>query len=214
MLKVCQKENCEEPAIKRGKYCVIHRTNKIKSRTISVPVNEERNTFINNYDKDIELAMKMSLDELNIEKNIYNKKLEDDRQLKLEQEEEYNNIMRLDIQRVRKEKERIEEIENKRVNVIKNDPLDTDKYFNIKFKLPNKDVIKKFKLNSKMVNIRDFLDVYFEDNKMSILNYNLVINQTPIRKIGINDNNMSISSLISSLNLSNNFILFLEQLDV
>ena len=154
--------------------------------------------------------MKLSLEELNIEKNINNKKLEDDRNLKLEQEEEYNNIMRMDIERIHKEKERIEIIENKRVNVIKNVPLDTDKFFNIKIKLPNKDIIKKFKLTSKIADIRDFLDVYFEDNKMTILKYDLVINQTPIRKISINDSDM----LISSLNLSSNFILFLEILDV
>ena len=45
---------------------------------------------------------------------------------------------------------------------------------------------------------------------MTILKYDLVINQTPIRKISINDSDM----LISSLNLSSNFILFLEILDV
>ena len=69
MLKVCQKNNCQEPAIKRGKYCKTHKTNKTKSKNLSLSTSEEeRNTFINNYDKDIELAMKLSLEELNIEK--------------------------------------------------------------------------------------------------------------------------------------------------
>jgi hypothetical protein len=210
MLKVCQKENCREPAIKRGKYCVTHRTNKtnIPKKNQNIPVNEKKNIFKNNYDEDIELALKISLEELSLKK--YNdKKLEDDRNLKLEQEEEYNNIMRMDLERIRKEKERIEDIETKRVNVIKNEPLDDVKYFNIKFKLSNKDVLKKFKLNSTVKDIRDFLDVYFEDNKINIINYNLVVNQTPIRKITIDENHM----VISSLNLTNNFILFLENLD-
>jgi hypothetical protein len=82
-------------------------------------------------------------------------------------------------------------------------------YFNIKIKLSNQTLIKKFSNKCKIKDIRDYLDVYFDDNKINIKNYNLVINQSPIIKLSISDNNLN----ISALNLPNNFILFLENLD-
>ena len=33
MIKICKKKDCGNTAITRGKYCNIHRTNKIKNNT-------------------------------------------------------------------------------------------------------------------------------------------------------------------------------------
>ena len=214
MLKVCFKKNCNDPASARGKYCENHRTNKPKIKPIignNILMGEEIIPIIeNNYEEDINLALKLSLETLNIEKKHVKEKFEEDRQLRIDQEYEFNETMKLDIERLEKDNKRAEEIENKRLNSIKSEPTDDkEEYFNIKIKLSNRSLIRKFKYHSKIKDIRDYLDVYFEDNKINIKNYNLVINQSSLRKLLIIDNNLT----ISSLKLSNNFILFLENLD-
>ena len=127
----------------------------------------------------------------------------------MEQDYEFNEAVKIDKEKNNKKRIRIEEIENKRINVKENEPIESEKYFNIKIKLSNITLTKKFKINSKLKDIRDYLDVYFEDNNININNYNLVINQSPIRKLLIYDNDIT----IESLKLSNSFILFLENLD-
>jgi len=193
MLKQCQKEDCYEPAIRRGKYCELHRTGKIR------PIKDT----ITNYEEDINLALKLSLQTFDKER------IQEERKLKIEQENEYLETVRVDIERIEKEKKRLEDIETKRLNIIKNEDIVGLCYFNIKFKLPNHTLIQKFSNKCKIKDLRDYLDVYFDDNKINIKNYNLVINQSPIRKLSISDNNLN----ISGLNLPNNFILFLENLD-
>ena len=199
MIKVCQKKNCYEPAISRGKYCVQHRTNKPKIKRNNNILNQEEKkeelipvNINNNYDEDINLALKLSLDTLNNEREqvINKEKIKEDRELRIEQEYEFNEAMRMDKENYDKKRRRIDDIENKRINLNKSEPLEDEKYFNIKI-------------------IRDYLDVYFEDNNININNYNLVINQSPIRKLLIYDNDIT----IESLKLSNSFILFLENLD-
>jgi hypothetical protein len=213
MLKVCQKKNCYDKAIHRGKYCENHRTNKPKIKpNNNILIEEEKKEEllpynINNYDEDINLALKLSLETLNNERE--NIKIKEDRELRIEQEYEFNEAMRMDKEKIENKRRLIEEIENKRINIKKNEPEDSEEYFNIKIKLSNITLIRKFKFSSKIKDIRDYLDVYFEDNNINITNYNLVINQSPIRKLLIDDNNIT----ISSLKLSHSFILFLENLD-
>ena len=217
MLKVCQKKNCYDTAIHRGKYCENHRTNKSKIKpNNNILIEEEKKEEllpynINNYDEDINLALKLSLETLNDERehNINNKKIKEDRELRIEQEYEFNEAMRMDKEKIENKRRLIEDIEIKRINIQKNEPGDSDEYFNIKIKLSNTTLIRKFKVNSNIKDIRDYLDVYFQDNNINIRNYNLVINQSPIRKLLIDDNDIS----ISSLKLSHSFILFLENLD-
>ena len=84
MLKVCFKKNCNDPAIARGKYCENHRTNKPKIKPIignNILMGEEIIPIIeNNYEEDINLALKLSLETLNIEKKHVKEKFEEDRQ--------------------------------------------------------------------------------------------------------------------------------------
>jgi hypothetical protein len=194
MIKQCQKEDCYEPAIRRGKYCELHRTGKIK---------QKKDEAKSNYEEDINLAMKLSLQMLDKER------IEEERKLKIDQDNEYLDTVRIDMERIEKEKKRVEDIESKRLNTLKNETLIGLCYFNIKIKLPFQTLLKKFNDKCKLKDIRDYLDVYFEDNKINIKNYNLVINQNPIRRLSIENNNLD----ISSLNLGSNFILFLENLD-
>ena len=142
-------------------------------------------------------------------KNINQEKINEDRELRREQEYEFNEAMRMDKEKYEKKTRRIEEIEIKRIIIKENEPIESEKYFNIKIKLPNITLRRKFKFNANLKDIRDYLDVYFEDNNINIKTYNLVINQSPLRKLLIEDNNI----LIESLKLSNSFILFLENLD-
>lgn len=205
MNKICKKNNCTNNAIPRGKYCEIHRTNKItKVRVNSIIVEEEKKDIYDTYDNDMELAIKNSL------KTIKKTQIDEDRKLRLEQEIEYQEAMLLDTARLLKEKYEFEELENKRINILKNTPIEKENYFNIKIKLPNNlTILHKFKEDSSIKNIRDYLDVYFFDNKIKIKNYILVVNKLEKIKLSYEDKD----TLISSLNMSNNFILFLENLD-
>jgi hypothetical protein len=210
MNKICKKNNCVNEAIPRGKYCELHKTTRTtrptrpleRLRTNSLPIEENKDT----YDRDLELALKNSLEGVKIKKNQF----DEDRKLRLEQENEYQEALRLDTERLLKEKIEIEEIELKRLNILKNNPTEKENYFNIKIKLPNNlNLLKKFKEESSVQDIQDYLDVYFFDNKIKIKNYVLVVNNLTKVKLGSRDKD----TLLSSLNMSNNFMMFLENLD-
>jgi len=85
MNKICKKNNCANEAIPRGKYCDLHKTTKTtrpseRLRTNSLPIEENKDT----YDRDLELALKNSLEGLKIKK----KQFDEDRKLRLEQDKE------------------------------------------------------------------------------------------------------------------------------
>lgn len=207
MNKICKKNNCTNEAIPRGKYCDLHKTTKTtrpseRLRTNSLPIEENKDT----YDRDLELALKNSLEGLKIKKNQF----DEDRKLRLEQDKEYQEALRLDTERLLKEKYELEEIELKRANTLQNNPTEKENYFNIKIKIPNNlTLLKKFKEESSVKDIQDYLDVYFFDNKIKIKNYLLVVNNLTKVKLDSKDKDI----LLSSLNMSNNFIMFLENLD-
>ena len=77
MIKICKKKDCNNTAIARGKYCNIHRTNKAKNNIPILREETKQETKYNN-DEDIELALKLSLETLKIEKT---NKIEEDRKL-------------------------------------------------------------------------------------------------------------------------------------
>ena len=201
MNKECGKEDCYELSIRRGKYCELHKTNSKKKK-------------INSYEQDIEDALRLSL-------HIDKKKIAEDRQIMLEQEREYNETLLLDKkkfenerllkeQQIENERLRIDELKIKRLKVVDSEPSNNDtEYFTIKIKLPRQTLIRKFKSTSTVKDIREYLDIYFEDNKINIQNYNLVLNQSPIRKLSVNDIGVAVSTLSSY----NNFLLFVDNLD-
>lgn len=212
MNKICKKNNCANEAIPRGKYCELHkttRTNKINRplETRSLRIEEEKK---DSYDRDLELAIKNSLEGLKGIENIKKNQFDEDRKLRLEQDKEYQEAIKLDTERLLKQKYELEQIDLKRLNILENNPIEKENYFTIKIKLPNNiTLLKKFKEESRVKDVRDYLDVYFFDNKIKINNYVLVINNLTKVKITENDKD----TLLSSLNMSNNFIIFLENLD-
>jgi hypothetical protein len=187
MERLCQKPNCKITAISRGKYCERHRTNKKKV-----------------------VDLVKEFDKLEIEKN---NKIEEDRALRVEQQAEYEETMRLD-------RERLDEIElQKMIELSKNefykeqekklelDPKDV--YYNIKIHFPDGVKIRQsFRKDCKIENIRELIDVYVYNNKMKIVNYNLVYN-FPKYIFTKDDSYVS----LESLNFPKNFIFFLCDLD-
>lgn len=206
-MKLCQKDNCYEPSIKRGKYCELHRTR----RTISSVATTESKV---NFEDDMDIALKIS-------KKIYEdekrKEIQDNRILKEQQEKEYYDSLKLDEEilkqkikdkeeKINKEKNKKQEFEDIKVKVIENMPFEEDEnIYNIKIKLSKSTLIRKFKKNCTIEDIRNFLYVYID----KINEYNLVLN-SPFKKFTKEDNNIK----IESLDLPKSFILFVEDLDI
>ena len=210
-MKTCLKNDCLELAITRGKYCEKHRSknknHKKKSRT-----NEE---FETNRSISPETFNCLMYDYDDSKQILYDKIIKD-RELKMEQETEYEKTLLEDQQKLimiesEKEFQKILEmsrqlsIEEKRKNIL----LDSeDDYFNIKFKLPNGESKKKFSRYAKINDIRNYIDIYFIDNNIRIENYNLVM-QYPLKKITKDDNDSEIQKITNE----KSFILFIQNLD-
>ena len=71
-------------------------------------------------------------------------------------------------------------------------------------------LLRRFKKYSKINDIRDYLEVYFYDNNISIINYNLVLNYPTIKFENTKDVNDL--KLINSI-YTKNTILYIENLD-
>jgi hypothetical protein len=210
-MKVCQKDNCNELSIRRGKYCEMHRTKKIPNREVTLsPIRTQESKT---YEDDIEIALELSRKIYEDEKK---KQKEEDRFLKEQQEKEYYETLKID-EKILKQKEKdiedeIDKERNKKIEfeikknrVILNMPSEEDEnIYNIKIKLSNTTLIRKFKKNCTIEDIRDFLYVYNDKTN----EYNLVLN-SPFKKFTKED----VGIKIESLNLPKNFILFVENLD-
>jgi Rad3-related DNA helicase len=196
-MKICAKNNCSNNAIQRGKYCIIHKTNK-KKIIIDDEGDKKENIvsqhFLkNNTDYDIE------------------------RILKEEQDEEYKKTMEMDIERIRLKNEE-DEIKNiielskqmyiqDKKNKIKEEPNESKDNYNFQFKLPNNNRIKRiFDKDSTLIDIRNFLDIYFYENSLNIENYDLVT----FPKIIFKKND---DKKISEYNLQKNILFFIHNLD-
>ena len=199
MIRLCQKRYCENESIPRGKYCNLHRTNKKKQTIIQIK-NE------NNY-----------LQEEDNNKKEINKKIEEDRLIIKQQKDEYIETERIDRENMDKIQflKVIEEskklfIKEKRESLEKEPEKEKDVY-SFKIKLPNgKMLLRRFKKYSKINDIRDYLEVYFYDNNISIINYNLVLNYPTIKFENTKDVNDL--KLINSI-YTKNTILYIENLD-
>lgn len=228
-MRICQKNNCNAISIPRGKYCEDHRTNKKK---ITGGVEEYKSTLqhssFEERQTDISLLQEIRLKrqkERAIEDEFKNLQIEEDRLLKQDQDLEFQETMKKDIERIKHreneecEKQRIKEdeelqeaifqseIENKR-SLISKEP-DNNGY-NIKFNIPKTQcIIHNFPEYSSFRNVFDFLDVYFYDNKIPIVNYNLVVN-FPKKIYSSSDFEL----LLCDEKLSKNTLFFLQDLDI
>ena len=99
-MKVCQKDNCNELSIRRGKYCEMHRTKKIPNREVTLsPIRTQESKT---YEDDIEIALELSRKIYEDEKK---KQKEEDRFLKEQQEKEYYETLKID-EKILKQKEK------------------------------------------------------------------------------------------------------------
>ena len=192
MDKICQKPFCEEIAISRGKYCENHRTKK-RSNAIA-----EQRLFMEEYNK-----------------NVEKERIENDRIIRREQEIEYEETVRADREIIEKEEfakslelSIIEFFKEKKKNILP-EPLENEKFYNIKIALPSGlKLVRKFGENVVLRNVRDYIDVHFYENKIKIQNYDLILNY-PNKRLTIQDSNTS----LESLNVPKSFILHIYDLD-
>lgn len=200
-MKICAKNDCQNIAIHRGKYCNNHRTNKKKIIIDDESKEEFKQVFEPIY---------------NTQKNLdINYDIE--RMLKEEQEDEYSKAMNMDIQRMilQNEEKHIKDtielskkmfIEEKK-SKIKGEPEESKENYIFQFKLPNNSRIKRiFHNNSTMLDIRNFLDVYFYENQIKIENYDLI---TFPKKIFNKDEN----NKLSEYNFEKNILFYIHDLD-
>jgi hypothetical protein len=197
-MRTCQKINCELPSISRGKYCEKHRTNKKKPPIERIRTETEQ--------KSEETHQKVEH-----EKQL---KLDEDRIIRSEQDKEYEETVRAD-------QERLDQIEyNKVLEMSINEyflnkkaslgPENIDGvFYNIKIQLPNGlKITRKFKKDCSIGDIRDYIDVYFFENKINIPNYELIIN-FPYQKFTKDDCNIE----LQTLEVPKMLMLFLSNLD-
>ena len=157
------------------------------------------------------------LDLIKIIKNYCNN-IEDFKQIvKDKQDEEYKKTMIMDMERMRLKDEQDEiknvieiskkmYIEEKR-NRIKEEPEESKENYIFQFKLPNNNRIKRiFHNTSSLLDVRNFLDVYFYDNKITIENYDLII--FPKKVFNIDNLNK-----INEYNFEKNTLFFIHDLD-
>jgi hypothetical protein len=197
-MKICAKNGCQNIAIQRGKYCNTHRTKK----KIIDDENVIKTVFEPIY---------------NLPKSSNNINYDTERLLKEEQDEEYKKTMIMDMERIRLKDENDEiknvieiskkmYIEEKR-NRIKEEPAESKNNYIFQFKLPNNNRIKRiFHNTSTLLDVRNFLDVYFYDNKITIENYDLII--FPKEVFNIDNLNK-----INEYNFEKNTLFFIHDLD-
>ena len=198
-MKKCQKINCENPSITKGKYCDSHRSKK-------KPINERKSVVESKLFYEHEPEYKTEY------KSEYNRKIAEDRALIDEQTKEYSEAKEAD--REKMEMDKMLELSKKeylnKMNDILNEPEDiNNENYNIKICFPDgKKIIRKFNEYDTLENIRKYIDAYIHINNYNIINYNLVIN-IPIKKYTINDNYMILKECFTC----KNFNLFIENID-
>ena len=101
-------------------------------------------------------------------------------------------------------------IKEQKESILKEPPIEEGIYF-FKIKLPNgKSILRRFLKESKLQNIRDYLDIYFYDNNIKIETYNIVLDFPKIIFTNtIDTNNLKLKDIINSKNI----ILYIENLD-
>jgi len=198
MEKICQRINCIKPAIYRGKYCEDHKTTKPKISKINAIVQERIKEF-----EEIERQTE------------YKQKLDEERAIRKEQDDEYELTRKLDIERL--EGEEIKKImEMSRIDYytelkkkIDTEDIDEENCFLIRIQFPNGNkLIKKINRGSTLKNVRNYIELYKYENNINISNYDLIAN-FPYKRYTIKENDIDISEISDQ----KQFILYLQNLD-
>lgn len=184
----CAKADCNNDAIKRGKYCIVHRTTKRKR-------DEERHMDEEKLNQDlINQLLNADLEEerrrRNMEKGYIETKESDAesqrRSLIEEQNLQYLEAQRIDALNIKKKQE-----ENERKQLAKQKEIDRKISIRQKFTsytpLPS-DIMLQFRLpefcikvkqsfhnNAILLDLFDFIDMTLEDNNIEMTDYHLVL---------------------------------------
>ena len=212
MVKICAKDNCQQPSIPRGKYCEVHRTGIKKPQTQDIErtrrqVEEEINQK-QLEDERIRLQKIEDDRQLRLDQDrLRLQKIEEDRQLRRDQELEYNETILKDKERMRveEEKKENERFEEELAQIIKmSAEMEIENSIEKKKKSLERLVVDENDKNNYKIKfkLKDFTFL----NNIKIQNYDLVTN---FPKEILSDLELE----LSNTKLSKNCILYIENLD-
>jgi len=186
MSKICQKINCNREVITRGKYCEEHKTKTKKPIQVRIREFEEEENRI----------------QINREKEILEKeKIDEDRYIRQIQQEDYEQAMKMDSERLDKiEFENILTESKKNYYIELRNRFDSEildnSFLSIRIQLPNGSKINKKFNNKTTLNIlRNYIELYFYENNIDIKNYDLIYN-VPDNMFVLEDNDSCITEII------------------
>ena len=198
MIKRCTREDCQELIVRKtSKYCINHCSRKVRERVL-------------NESKTSEVIIGIMRTE---EMKRRDEEILTERMLREEQEAEYEETMRMDMERIMRkeneeshkiqmENERLSEIQNKRQNLM--DEEKNTVFYKFKIAILNISTIGSFSERSSISILFDFVDVFIHDNKIDDIfknSYELILypNITITRE-------MSLYNLSDVIKTSNNKI--------
>jgi hypothetical protein len=212
MTKICQKEYCDKEAIKRGKYCIDHCTTRKRSENLyddsktdeEILVQVRRNIQRQRIEEDIQRIENERLAEIRRmemirkeeERKMNEIRYAEERLLREEQENEYNEACRQDLEKINREREleqinREKELEqinrekdlerqqiedaqkfdiSMREKVRLNNERVNDEYYKIKFvfkNLGNLSMISTFSKDDCFERVFNFIDSFFYESSIN-----------------------------------------------
>lgn len=160
MIKKCSREDCQESIVRKtSKYCINHCSRRVREQVLNENKTSE---VINGIIRNDEMRRR--------EEEILT-----DRMLREEQEAEYEETMRIDMERIiqkenennhkiQMENERLLEINNKRHNLTYDEK--NEAFYKFKIGILNASIIASFSERSSISILFDFVDVFAYDNKI------------------------------------------------
>jgi hypothetical protein len=233
MAKICQKESCVKDAIKRGKYCIDHCTTRKRterrhdeSKTDEEVLFEIRKTIerqkIEEEQRRMEDERKREMRRIEAirreeERKINEIRYAEERMLIEEQENEYNEALRRDLEKMNLKKEierkKIEDEQNfeicMREKIRLNRDRVSDDYYKIKFVFQNLgglSMISTFSKDDFFESIFNFIDAFFYESNIKFPSdgYEL-ISYPNITVSSLEHSNVKISDKFSHRNIQLTF---------
>jgi hypothetical protein len=184
MIRICKKEDCNQPSIKRGKYCIDHCTIRKRVESFSPISSSTTIQFENNNDNELRYI--------------------EDRMIMREQDREYEEAYKQNLENLRLREEMLKKEEEKKLNFEieiekkrhNDETRENDEFYKIKFVFSNLHgltIISTFSRDDILENIFNFIDVFLYDSSVSIGEYELIsypkiiINKEEHNKIKINE---------------------------
>ena len=184
MIRICKKEDCNQPSIKRGKYCIDHCTVRKRVESFSPISSSTTIQFENNNDNELRYI--------------------EDRMIMREQDREYEEAYKQNLENLRLREEMLKKEEEKKLNFEieiekkrhNDETRENDEFYKIKFVFSNLHgltIISTFSRDDILENIFNFIDVFLYDSSVSIGEYELIsypkiiINKEEHNKIKINE---------------------------